>query len=710
VSESKVHLVAPLTAAALIAQQVGSNAIRDGLFLSHFAVTTLPYFIAGAALLAIPAAQRSGRLLVRFGPTRVVPALFALAGALFLTEWALLGPRPRAAAVLLYLHSSVLGGVAISAFWSLLNERFDPHSAKPLLARVAAAATLGGLIGGIGAERVAALLSQGALLLVLAGVAASALTGAVVIARGAPRRPVSAEAENGPSGWAEIRHLPFLRNLALLVALAALLAALVDYVLKAQAVAYYGKGEPLVRFFGLFYAGTGCAAFLIQALLGRLALTRLGLDGSVASHPAVVGAAALLGFVLPAPWRGIFPRALDLSVRNSVFRAGYELFYTPLAEATKRSAKSIVDVAWDCFGKATGAGLVLVLTRLGPGYSLAAVNGAAVIAAGAEILVTRRLRAGYVGALEGGLRRQSDEATPIPQYTLADFTAVQSLGGLDRSAILAALGEAGERKGAGARAATTSPAGRADPVVTAVADLRSGDAVRIRAALGEPLRDPLLIGAVIPLLARSDVLRPVVAALVAYGPRGAGQLVDAMLDPATPEVVRRRLPLVLKSCASPRARDGLVQALAAPSLELRLRSGRALLVLTGDHPELAVPTAEALAAVERELASGDPAVVREHVFNLLALALEREAMHIASRAFATDDPYLRGTALEYLETVLTPNLFAALKPHLAGADAAAPRHRPTAEARADLLRAGASMSMSSEEMKRHLAATDPGDD
>jgi hypothetical protein len=713
VSESRVHLVAPLTAAALIAQQVGSNAIRDGLFLSSFAVTTLPYFIAGSALLAIPTAQASGRLLVRFGPRRVVPALLALSGALFLTEWALLGPQPRAAAVLLYLHSSVLGGIAVSAFWSLLNERFDPHSAKPLLARVAAAATFGGLVGGVGAERVAALLSQGALLVVLGGTGAACAAGAVLVGRGAPRRRASTAADESRSGWSEIRRVPLLRDLALVIASAAMLAALVDYVLKAEAVAYYGKGEALVRFFGLFYAGTGFAAFLIQAALGRLALTRLGLAGSVASHPVVVGAAAVLSFVLPSPWRGILPRTLDVAVRNSVFRAGYELFYTPLPEASKRSAKSIVDVAWDSFGKAGGAGLILLLTRLGAGYSLAAVNVAAVISAGAELMVARRLRAGYVGALEGGLRRQSEDtgSAPAPQYSLADFTAVQSLGGLDRSAVLAALDEAGERRGAGERRAAVSPAvPPADPMVAAIAELRSGDLARIRVALREPPRDPLLIGALVPLLARTDVLRAVVAALVAYGPRTAGQLVDALLDPDTPEVVRRRLPLVLKSCASPRARDGLLQALAASSLELRLRCGRALLALTGDHPELAAPMPAALAAVERELGGdGDPRVVREHVFNLLALTLEREPVHIAARAFETDDPYLRGTALEYLETVLSPALFAALQPRLAGAGTAAPRHRPTAEARADLLRAGATMQMSLEDVRRQLAATDPGD-
>src|SRR5678809_1072921 len=103
-----------------------------------------------------------------------------------------------------------------------------------------------------------------------------------------------------------------------------------------------------------FYSGTALAAVVIQASLGRVALGRLGLGGSVASHPAVVGIASVLGFVLPPPWRGILPRSLDVVVRSSTFRAGYELLYTPVAEAAKRSAKSVIDVACDCTGKGTG--------------------------------------------------------------------------------------------------------------------------------------------------------------------------------------------------------------------------------------------------------------------------------------------------------------------------------------------------------------------
>ena len=170
VTESKPQLVAPLTAAALIAQQVGANAIRDGLFLSLFPVQSLPYFMAGRGR-ARDRSRRSSRdgCWPGSGPARRRSRRsFASNAALFLVEWVLLGWQPRAAAVLLYLHSSVLGAIAISAFWSLLNERFDPHSAKPLMARVAAAATFGGFVGGVSAERVAALLPQGALLLLLA--------------------------------------------------------------------------------------------------------------------------------------------------------------------------------------------------------------------------------------------------------------------------------------------------------------------------------------------------------------------------------------------------------------------------------------------------------------------------------------------------------------------------------------------------------------
>ena len=694
---SKADVAAPATAAALIAQQVASNAIRDGLVLSLFPVESLPYFMAVAAVLAIAAARMSGRLLDRFGPPRVVPAFLGFNATLFVAEWVILGWKPPVAAVLLYLHTTVMGAVAISAYWSLLNERFDPHSAKLLMARVAGAATFGGLVGGVSAERVAALLPQGSLLPMLGVLGALSVIGARTVGRDAQdRRRAVAGAEDGTGAWAHVRRQPLVRDLAAVIALAAMLAALVDYLLKAEAVAYFGRGQHLVRFFGLFYAGTALAAVVVQASFGRLALARLGLGGSVASHPALVGAAALLGFVLPPPLSGIVPRGLDVVVRSSTFRAGYELLYTPLAEATKRSVKSLIDVGCDCAGKGAGALLILLIVSLAASHPVAAVNVAVVAVAGGEFFIARRLKAGYVNALEGGLRRQGEDLAQTVDSSMTDFTVLGTMTGLDRAAVLRAMGSP--------EAARTTAA-PADAVVAAIIELRSGDVLRIRAALREPPRDPILIAPLVQLLARDGVVRHVAEALAAFGARAAGEMVSALLDPATPDVIRRRLPLALKSCPSPVARDGLWAALNAADFETRLRSGRALLALTDERAELQKPFPEALALVEREISSGgEMHLVREHVFHLLGLALDREPVRIAARAFGTDDPYVRGTALEYLETVLTPRLFSAVTPLLAGSHHPPARRRSASEVRDDLIRAGATMTVSLDEVRRQLEA------
>lgn len=693
--DARARSLAPIVAAALVAQQVASNAGRDALFLTHFDVTTLPWFVAGAAALSLPAAIASGRLLARLGPVKVVPWLLASSGALFLLEWGLLAPVPRAAATILYLHNAILGGIAISAWWSLLNERFDPHSAKPLMAKVAGAATFGGLLGGLGAERVGALASEGVLLAGLGALAALSAAGAVAVGHGAPARKRREEATDGESAFPLIKRNPYLRDLAFVVLLAATVGALADYAMKVEAVAHFHKGPMLVQFFGLFYAGTAILALVIQATLGRAVLARLGLGGSVASHPATVGCAALVAFAIPGPWRGILPRGLDASVRNSVFRAGYELLYTPLPEATKRKAKAVIDVAWDSAGKALGAGAVLLVTLLPVAAAFAAVNALVVLAAAAELAVARRLRPGYVRELEGGLRRGGEDLDDAAAVSLSDFTAVESFAGLDRTTVLRAVGVT----------PVDAPSAVADPVVAALVELRSGSRSRLRAALRFLPKDPLVAGALIPLLGRRDLLREVIAALESFGPRAAGQLVDALLDPAVPEEVRRRVPPVLKACASPLARDGLVAGLSLESFELRRRCARALLALTDDHPHLAAPRDAALAAAARELAAtDDPALLREHVLSLLTLALEREPARIAARAFETDDAHLRGTALEYFETVLPPDVFGALAPRLSAGRLAAGPRRAASEVREELVKAGATMTMSLDEVRRRLAA------
>ncbi|MCB9598719.1 MAG: hypothetical protein H6719_38745 [Sandaracinaceae bacterium] len=47
------------------------------------------------------------------------------------------------------LQPAVFGALVISGFWSVVNERFDPHSAKQMIGRIGTGATFGGVAGGL---------------------------------------------------------------------------------------------------------------------------------------------------------------------------------------------------------------------------------------------------------------------------------------------------------------------------------------------------------------------------------------------------------------------------------------------------------------------------------------------------------------------------------------------------------------------------------
>jgi hypothetical protein len=79
-------------------------------------------------------------------------------------------------------------------------------------------------------------------------------------------------------------------------------------------------------------------------------------------------------------------------------------------------------------------------------------------------------------------------------------------------------------------------------------------------------------------------------------------------------------------------------------------------------------------------------------------------VRIAARSFAIEDAFVRGTALEYLETVLPSELFSALQPLLAVTGRPPARRRTAVEVREELIRAGATMVISRDELRRQLEA------
>src|SRR5947209_17561734 len=93
---------AAIASASLVAQHVGGKATRDTLFLSHFGLGLLPAAMIAAAVVSSVAVIGISRALGKYGPARLVPAMFGSSAALFLLEWWLSLYSARAAAISVY--------------------------------------------------------------------------------------------------------------------------------------------------------------------------------------------------------------------------------------------------------------------------------------------------------------------------------------------------------------------------------------------------------------------------------------------------------------------------------------------------------------------------------------------------------------------------------------------------------------------------------
>jgi hypothetical protein len=157
-----------LCSAALTAQLVGGKAARDALFLAQLSVTALPTMVMVTSLVSIVLVLASSKGIARLTPAIFVPLAFWASAILFFVEWTLTSVAPRIAPVLVYLHMSGLGPVLASGFWLIATESFDPRTAKQRFGHIAAAGTLGGIFGGLFAERAGALFGVTAVLPFLA--------------------------------------------------------------------------------------------------------------------------------------------------------------------------------------------------------------------------------------------------------------------------------------------------------------------------------------------------------------------------------------------------------------------------------------------------------------------------------------------------------------------------------------------------------------
>ncbi len=702
-ADRKAAIAATLASAAMIAFQLAGKATRDALFLSTFDLAFLPRMVVAAAMLSAALLVVLARIFARVGPARLVPALFGLSALLLLGEAVLVHQAPRAIAVVVYLHFTALGALLVSGFWALVNERFDPRAARGTIGRITAGASVGGLLGGILPERVGATGSLTAMLPILAALHLLAALLVLAVESGAKGRPaVPRSAEPGASGFRVLGRLRYLQGLGLLVALTAAAEGTLDYVFKAKVRASVGaSGEDLLRLFAAFYTATALLGILIQVTALRPLLGRLGIARSAALLPAGVAAGAGVSIVLPGLAPVLLARATELVLRNSLFRAAYELMFTPIAPREKRATKVLLDVGAARVGDVVAAGVVQMTFPLAGTSAGGILLGMTMLFSAAALFVARQLHRGYAAMLAGSLKRQTADLPTEEREDAAAF--LQTVGAIDLTELRINLSDVAQAEDA-LRVRQSGPSSQ--PVDRRQA-LNDPDAQVVVEALRDGPLTGNLIEPAIGLLAWDGVAVDSILALRAVAADHTSVLVRHLLDPDEDFAIRRRLVSVLGDLPEPGAVDGLVGALDDHRFEVRYRAGRALKRLIERAPGLTIDRERVTSVVLREvtversvwesrqlldtadddLAAPVADVVRdradrslEHVFALLSLVLPRTTIQLAFQALHTDNPYLRGTALEYLETVLPDGLRQRLWPFLEVGESRRPQSNRSPEA------------------------------
>jgi len=335
---------------------------RDTLFLTNLPATELPRAYLAIALLAIVELKIHERLLTHVRDRRMLLAASLFFGALVtLGFWALLDELGAFAPFGFYVWTGLLITVVLIEFWLLLDDAVTVTQAKRIFPAIAAGGVTGAMLGSALSEGLLRVASPTELVLMAAGILVVAACTSFLWNVGDTQRIPTAE--RSPSLRLLVRD-SYLSRVLGLVALGTIALTIVDFVFKST-VAQSIPAQALGPFFARFYLGLNSVALLVQLVGAGWLLRGFGAHRSSALLPILVlgGAAGLaLGPILPF---AVGLKAVDGSLRHTLYRSSVEVLYLPLDSRRRERAKGIIEVFGHRVGQALASVLIIGAVALG---------------------------------------------------------------------------------------------------------------------------------------------------------------------------------------------------------------------------------------------------------------------------------------------------------------------------------------------------------
>jgi AAA family ATP:ADP antiporter len=645
----------------IIAAYSIAKAVRDSLFVIQIGPAQLPYvylLIAGAMGLVSLVYTRA---VARIGLHRLIRTTSLIAISNLLMFWVLFRQSSTVWFYVLYVWVSLFGAITASQFWLLATHVFNPREARRVFSWIGVGGILGGILGGAITNKMAHWFGTESLLILCAGTVAATI---VVLERSAGMAKAHVEApenrqekETGHTGKAllrEVRGSRHLTMMVLLLSVAVIVEAFIDYEYKFVAKQSFASKDQLTAFFGSITFYIGLFSLLFQILITNRILKHFGVLSAILMLPVGLLVAFIALAIHPALWAAALLQLVDGGFSYSIHRSGMELLYLPIPPQTRNAVKGFIDMFVDRTGRAIGAVLLLVLTA-GLALSIPAISVVAAAIVIAWIGMAVAVKREYVHSFRQALEKTTIEPEAMQSRHL-DTGTVESLQRLlsdqDDRRILYALDLLSSTHPDRWRAQIDSlihhPSGAVrartiavlaswnDPSIAHDEFIHHPDYETARIAMASALRlswrdsesERALLGRLLSdgsaevvrqamITAGSVLYRPAVpvlvlnlsdrrlrreaqAALLKCGPGMVPELVRRLADPAESIAIRRRIPKVLALTGVQEAADALLQAFHRLDYHLDFPVLKALNRMRVDSPSIVIDKNAVEDAIDRE--------------------------------------------------------------------------------------------------------------
>ncbi len=422
--------------------------VRNSLFLEQLGPKQLPYAYLATALVIGLVASLYTRLVARFERHLLIMASTAFFILDLLLFWWFFRFDIDWMAGLFYLWAAVFSVGAVTQFWSMSNEIFNPEEAKRLFGLVGGGGVLGGIVGGLLSNLLVKPLGTQNLLLVSAAVLLPCLAVILAVHRmewrlereAAPARRAEAPLVHYGAGFKAVRGSPYLSLLALMMVVMVVVATLVDYAFNSEVGRAIPGQDAKTAYFGVFFAALSALSLLVQFLLTSPVLRYFGVGAALLLLPVSLMGASLSAFLVPALWSVSALKLADGSLRYSLNQSTREILFLPVPLADKYSAKAAIDMSLQRWARGGAALIILAAIALHLSWPALALMTALFCAA--WVAVVRRTSRQYVGSLGRLLEERPAGPTEarLPPPEAGEWPALTARGA---AALAAAAAETG---------------------------------------------------------------------------------------------------------------------------------------------------------------------------------------------------------------------------------------------------------------------------